>query len=194
MRIIGITGGVGSGKSAVAQLLKDHFNASLFFTDESAKALYVKGQKGYERLVGLFKDEILDDDKEIDRGKLAAIVFNDPDMLKKVNSLIHPLVWDEALRFIESNRKKGAELLVIESAILIEAGYKKLCDEVWYVKADETVRRERLKKDRGYSDERIDGVFANQADEAGFINNCDKIVDNSKGFDELLAEVEKALV
>ncbi len=193
MKIIGITGGVGSGKSAAAMILRDHFNAEVFFTDESARALYEKGKKGYDRIVGIFKDEVLDKDGNIDRAKLAGLLFNDQKMLDKVNSLIHPLVWDEAVGFIEDGRKSGAKLLVIESAILIEAGYRKLCDEVWYVKADEEVRRERLKRDRNYSDERIERVFANQAQDGQYLENCDKIIDNSKGFDELLEEVSRAL-
>ena len=99
---------------------------------------------------------------------------------KKLNSLVHPAVKEEVLRRVKDHRKKqDIDYFFLEAALLIEDGYKALCDELWYVFVTEENRRKRLKESRGYTDERIDEMFAAQQEEYVFLENCCVVIDNN---------------
>lgn len=179
MKVIGLTGGVGSGKSTVADIITKHFKVYVIYTDEIAREQMEVGGVSYHRVVREFGDGILKENGEIDRAKLASIVFADEKKLLRLNDLTHPEVLKEVLATIEQLKREGSyQAVLIETALLKEAGYVSFCDEVWYVYASEQVRRERLKKGRGYSDEKIDGLFAKQKKEAEFLEYCTKTIEN----------------
>lgn len=182
---IGITGGVGSGKSEVLRYLKERYGAVVLLADEAAALLERKGQPCYNLLVKAFSGEILGNDGEIDRKKFADIIFRDRDNLKKVNDIVHPAVRKYILDVIKSEEEKGTKLFILEAALLIEEGYDKILDELWYVYTGESIRYERLKRDRGYSDEKIKSIMSRQLDEAVFRDKCRRVIENNGDIEAL---------
>ena len=149
--IIGITGGVGAGKSTVLGYIRDNYNCLVIFSDDVANEIKKKGYPAYDELVKLLGKEILSDDGEIDKAKMAAAIFNDKDSLEKVNNILHPAVNTYIINIIGNERKNNVyDFVFVEAALLIENGYDKIVDELWYVYASEEARRERLKASRGY--------------------------------------------
>ena len=106
---------------------------------------------------------------------------------------MHPAVQQAILEFIDNEKSKGTTLFVLESAILLETGYNAICDEMWYIYADEQSRRERLKESRMYSDEKIDGIMANQLAEEQYGENCLVVIDNSGDFDDACCEIDRVI-
>jgi len=193
MRIIGLTGGVGCGKSTVAAILKEKYNAKILLTDELAKSSYEKGEKGYARIKEYFGESVLTKNGDIDKEELGKIIFNNEEKLNLLNSLIHPIVWEMVMDEILIAKKKDYNYLVIESAILVEAGYKRICDEIWFVRSKESVRIKRLSETRGYSEEKSKSIINNQAKEDVFIKNCDIIIDNDEDIIKLECAIDRII-
>ncbi|WP_246599162.1 dephospho-CoA kinase [Sellimonas caecigallum] len=193
MRIIGITGGVGAGKSTVLSYMEKHCGAVICQADKTAHELEEPGEECYSRIVAQFGNSILSADGTIDRKRLGSIVFGDRVSLEKLNAIVHPAVKDRIQMRIREEKGKGTELFVIEAALLIEDHYDEICDELWYIYADEDVRRRRLKETRGYSDERIDGILKSQKSEEEFRTHCHVTVDNSGDMEETCIQIKKAL-
>ncbi|MBO5278578.1 MAG: dephospho-CoA kinase [Lachnospiraceae bacterium] len=192
--VIGITGGIGSGKSQVLSLMKQEFGAELLVADDIAHQLTEPGHSCYEHILDEFGSEVLSEDGSINRKKLSEIVFSNPVCLKKLNKIVHPMVKEYIRGEISCVQLEDpAKIIVIEAALLIEDHYDEICDEIWYVYATEEVRRERLKKSRGYSDEKIDDIMKNQLSDEQFRKSCQKIIDNSGTPEETLQELKKAL-
>lgn len=195
MKVIGITGGVGCGKSTVLELIENNFNAFVIKADDVGKTVLDKGTAGYKNVMELFGEEILLDSGEIDRNRLADIVFHDKKKLMVLNSIVHPLVKktivEEMARIRCTDRY---DFFVVESALLLEDHYEVFCDEVWYIYADEKTRKRRLVESRGYSEEKIQGIMKNQLQEEEFRKRCDRIVDNSRTEGETLNQLKKMLV
>lgn len=192
MTVIGITGGVGCGKSAVLQFLKEEYKAVIVETDKLAHELEQKGNLCYNEIVSYFGREILDKDGIIDRKKLGTIVFNDSHKLEVLNSIVHPAVVDAIRQIIVDNKDKPGYLFV-ESALLFESHIDRLCDKTWYVYTTETVRRQRLKERRGYSDEKISDMMKSQCREDEFKNLCDCIIDNNDDLCKTYAQIREEL-
>ena len=194
MKIIGITGGVGSGKSAVLDLLQSHFNAAIIKADDVAKDTMKPGCEGYKQVTDIFGSEILCEDGTINRPLLSQIIFKSPNKRIVLNSIIHPLVKKFIIE--ETGRLKALGLYdytFIEAALLIEDHYQVICDEFWYIYVPEQLRRSRLKASRGYTDEKIDDIFKSQLSEEEFRQNCTQVIDNSKDLDFTLSQLEKLL-
>ena len=193
MRVIGVTGGVGSGKSAVLNYIEAHFDARIVKADEVGHMLMMPWGKCFDPVVQLFGDWVVREDGSLDRQAIAQIVFKDPEMLKKLNAVIHPEVKKYIVKEIERSRKEETEFFFIEAALLLEEKYDEICDELWYVYAGEAVRRERLKKSRGYSDEKIDGMLASQLPEEEFRKHCCFVLDNSGDFSDTAKQLEQRM-
>lgn len=193
MRIIGITGGIGSGKSRVLNIMEEIYGAVLCQTDVVAHQLQKKGETCYKEIVNVFGVNILTENKEIDRKKLGAIVFNDNDKLKKLNQIVHPAVKKQVKVEIEEARRKQKEFFLIESALLMEDHYEELCDELWYIYADERVRRDRLKTSRLMNEEKIDLIIKAQATEETFRKYCHITIDNSGTIENTKEQIEQAV-
>jgi dephospho-CoA kinase len=195
MRVIGITGGVGAGKSTVLALLEKNFNAYILMADDIAKQTYEPGQDGYGQIVEMFGEDILSDDKTIDRAKLADIVFENNNKRIVLNSIVHPLVKKKVIEEIAKKRaEEKYDYIFLEAALLIEDHYDVICDEIWYIDVPEEMRRERLRTSRGYSDEKIDGIFKSQLDREAFEKYCSHTIDNSKDINFTLRQLEKLLL
>lgn len=194
MRVIGITGGVGSGKSSVLKLLKERFNAYILIADDIAKETMCRGNAGYAQVVEMFSEDILDKDKNIDRTKLATIVFHNENKRIVLNSIIHPLVKKIVLNKINELKIAGTyDYVFVEAALLIEDHYDVICDELWYIYVPADMRRQRLKDSRGYSDEKIDSVFKSQLNEEAYKKACINVIDNSKDIEDTMSQIEKLL-
>lgn len=194
MRFIGITGGVGAGKSKVLKFIKSHYKCEIYLADEAAHLVKLPGTECHRKLVELLGEDILADDGQIDKLAMADRIFRDPELLQDVNNIIHPAVREYLLqKYEEAKHKEEVELFFVEAALLIECGYGQLVDEMWYIYADESVRHGRLMDTRGYSGEKIRQIMDRQLSEEDFRKNSDFIIDNSGSFEETCRQIEKKL-
>jgi len=190
--VIGVTGGVGCGKSTVLEHLKEKYNASIYKADEIGHKVMEPQTAAYKAITDYFGDDILLKDKSIDRKRLGAIVFNDEVKLSFMNSIIHPAVEEYIINGImDEYNSKRQSLFVIEAALLIEAGYKRVCTELWYVYADEAVRIERLMQSRGYTLDKCKSIINNQLSDDIFRKECDFVLDNGNDFNNTKFSIEK---
>lgn len=192
MKIIGITGGVGSGKSEVLNILENDYNAHILMADLIAHQLMEVGQPSYEEICKTFGDKILNEDQTINREALGRIVFSDADKLSQLNAITHGQVDAEITKRLDEMEGTDA-LVVIEAALLVGAGYEKRFDSLWYIYAREDVRRERLKASRGYSDEKIDQMLKSQSSEEEFRRVSTEIIDNSGDIKYTKEQIAKLL-
>lgn len=194
MKVIGITGGIGSGKSLVADIMKEKYNAYIVNTDRIAKEQMEPGGISYTGVIEYFGTKILKEDGSIDRSKLSQLVFQDKDKLQMINRLTHPNVLLAVEEEKEAVRSAGVHpYFIIETALMIESGYASVCDEVWYVQASEEARRNRLKADRGYTDEKIDSIFHSQSKDEDFLRHFRIVITNNGNIADLEAQIDKIL-
>nr|MBQ6241315.1 dephospho-CoA kinase [Lachnospiraceae bacterium] len=173
--VIGLTGGVGAGKSTVTKLLKKEYGALILEADGICKKLMEPGGSAYDRIVGLLGPEVLLLSGEIDKKRMAQMIFEDPDKRIAVNRILHPATFEAVKKRIRNTRKT---LIVYESAIPYEARFSELCDKVMYVYASPAMRRERLKASRGYPDEKISAIMRTQLSDEDFYRMADGAVNN----------------
>lgn len=192
--IIGITGGVGAGKSTLLSYIKDNYNCLVILSDDVANDIKKKGYPAYEALVEALGREILSDDGEIDKALMAKAIFNDKNKLKTVNNILHPAVNQYIINIVDDERKRGVyDFVFVEAALLIENGYDKIVDEMWYVYADEDTRRKRLKASRGYSDQKVTDIFKSQLSDETFREYCEFVIDNSGEDSKAFSEIDNRL-
>ena len=196
MKFIGITGGVGAGKSARLDYLKNKPDTKVMLADEIAHELMVPGTQCYDRLRAEFgTEDIYQKDGYFDRIKLAQVIFSDDEKRKKLNGIVHPAVRKYVIGQAAYERKEGKiKLLVLEAALLIEEHYDEICDELWYIYTSEENRRIRLKKQRNYSDEKIDEIFKSQLTDEKFRKACRVVIDNNGTIEAAAAQIEAALM
>ena len=193
--IIGVTGGVGCGKSVVMDLLNKEFGVEIILADNVGHEVMAPDGEAYEEIVKHFGREILSQDGAIDRKILGAKVFNDRAGLDKLNSIIHPAVKRRILGKIENVRKKSDKepFIAIEAALLLEDNYDEICDTIWYIYATKKERIRRLKESRGYSDEKIASIMKNQLTEKEFRRRSDEVIDNSGNIARTRKNLQKIL-
>lgn len=194
MKIIGITGGVGAGKSEIINYIKSQYSCRVIFADEVAKKLQLPGEICFEPVLHILGNDVLREDGCIDKAKMAHRIFEAPDLLKQVNAVIHPAVKTYIKCAIAEEKEKGNyDFFIIEAALLIEEGYKQIVDELWYIYASEAVRTARLVSSRGYSETKIKQIFARQLPEETFREQCDFVIDNSTSLGEAKKQIDKRL-
>ena len=194
MKTIGITGGVGAGKSLVLDYIKKHYRAKVYLADEIANTLKLPGNLCYQDIVSLLGEDVLCEDKTIDKNKMAEKIFSQKDLLEKVNAIIHPAVKQFVLSEIEQERKKGEiDFFVLEAALLIEDHYDQILDELWYVYANPDVRANRLKESRNYSEEKIAGIMSSQLSEEAFRKHCKVMINNDSDLEYLYFQIDSHL-
>lgn len=200
MKIIGVTGGVGSGKTELLHYIEKNYRCRILLADEAAHEVMQKGGRIYEPLVALLGSAVLDSSGEINRKEMAARIFSQEELLGRVNALIHPAVREYILEAVAEEREKAAacaadavDYFFLEAALLIECGYRSVVDEMWYIYCDLAVRRERLKKSRGYSDGKIDSILSSQLSEAEFRSGSDVVIDNSGNLEDAYRQIREAL-
>lgn len=193
MKIIGITGGVGAGKSEVLSYLENKYHARVILADQVANKIKEPGQPCYEPIIALLGTSILQEDGWIDRKRMGQLIFSNEELLKKTNEIIHPGVKNFIIKEIEKAKREDAAIFVIEAALLLEDNYGAICDELWYIYTREEIRRARLKKSRGYSDAYIDQIMAKQLSDEEFRQGCDVVIDNSDAFADTAGQIDAAI-
>ena len=194
MRFIGITGGVGAGKSSILAYIRENYPCEIYLADEVAHEVKKPGTKCFKEIVQILGEDVLDENGDIDKRRMADKIFADEYLLKKINDSVHPAVKIYLLNRLEEARKAGkVKLFFVEAALLIECGYRELVDEMWYVYAKEPVRRKRLRESRGYSEEKIDQIIDAQLSEEEFRENSDFVIDNSGSLQDAYRQIDERL-
>ena len=194
MKTIGITGGVGAGKSLVLNYLQNHYNARVYLADDIANDLKLPGQSCYDKIIELLGRNIIDSEGLIDKNKMAEMIFSHKELLDEVNRIIHPAVKEYVLSQIELERKKGEiDYFILEAALLIEEGYDRILDELWYIHADTSVRSWRLKETRNYTRDKIDHIMASQLSETEFRKHCKVVINNNSDEEALYSQIDHIL-
>lgn len=179
MKVLGITGGVGCGKSTVLDILHREYRGWICQLDQTAKQLQKRNGACFEEIVACFGQDMIGEDGELDRKRLGDLVFADPEQLRRLNAIVHPAVKRQVCEEILQKEREGVLLFVMEAALLPSVGYEDICEEMWYVYAREDVRRRRLRISRGYTDERISQMMEAQPGEAEFRAACTAVIDNN---------------
>ena len=174
MKIIGLTGGIGSGKSTVARVFES-LGFPVFDADKEALALYESDPSLLNDVTEVFGATILQADGRLNRTALASIVFKDESMLRKLNSLVHPRV---ARRFEAWKKQQHAEVVIREAAILFESGSDKGCDAIVVVTAPEALRIQRVMKRNGISEAEVRARMARQWPEEKLVEMADAVIVN----------------
>ena len=192
---IGITGGVGAGKSAILKYLEENYNSRVMLADNIAHDLMEPGTACYGELQKLFaEDGIFQGNGRIDRPKMAQVLFADREKRAACDRIVHPAVWSWIREQDRRERARGAlDLLVSEAALLQEEKEDAICEELWYIYTSEANRRLRLKANRGYSDEKIDRIFRSQADESEYRARCDAQIDNNESPEAAFRQIDRLL-
>jgi dephospho-CoA kinase len=189
MKIIGLTGGIGSGKSTVAGYLAE-LGAAVIDLDKVGHEVLKSGGGVFKRVVNAFGKEIIGADGEIDRARLADIVFRDPEALARLNRITHPAIDKIIEERIGEYRRRGAKVVVLEAAAMLEAGKAGQADEIWVTAAPEATVLKRLGARSGYSRENSQSRLGAQFSNAERIKRADVVINTDCTLDELKRRVE----
>ena len=195
MQVIGITGGVGAGKSAILDYLEKNYKVKNLIADEIAHDLMKPGTECYEKLLRVLPAEVYQEDNEsIDRKALAKELFSSTELREKVNSIVHPAV-KQFIRdeIAEQQKMEALDYLVIEAALLIEDHYDEICDELWYIYTSEEQRKKRLIENRGYSEEMVEQIFQSQLSEEVYRQKCQIVIDNNGTREETFYQIAQVM-
>ena len=188
MKVIGLTGGIGSGKSTVALFLAE-LGAVIVDLDRVGHEVLNKGSGAYKRAVGEFGEDILKASGEIDRNKLGRIVFNSHEALTRLNRIVHPAIDNIVNSEIEKYRRQGVKVVVLEAAAMLEAGKTGQVDELWVTVAPEATALRRVLERGGLSEEEIKARIKAQLPNKERIKQADVVINTDCTLDELKARV-----
>ncbi len=190
MKVIGLTGGIGSGKSTVSQCLAE-LGAVIIDADKVGHEAFKPNTKAWREVVTTFGRQILTPSGEVDRKKLGEIVFNDPESLSKLNQIMHPRMYDMVKDRIEEYRRQGVDVVVLEAAVLIEANWTPLVDEVWVTVAPEATVPERIKKQRRLDEKQTLARIRSQLPQEERVKHADVAINNAGELDEVKTKVKE---
>ena len=188
MKIIGLTGGIGSGKTSVAAKLRA-MGARVFDADEAAKNAVLPGTEGFLKVVETFGTKIVDADGKLNRTALAEIVFNDKAALKRLEEIIHSYVWQETDKFLSECQQSGERAAVLDIPLLIECGWHQKVDEVWLVVLPVEEQIMRTMKRSGMTAEAVQARIAAQMPLEEKKKYATLIIDNSGSWEETEKQV-----
>lgn len=187
--IIGLTGGIGSGKSRILEIMQQDYKARVIETDRVAKELEEPGQPGYLALTDAFGLEITGRDGLIRKDVVREMVFNDEKTREKINRLIHPLVWE----YVKRQAQEGDfPILVAESALLLE-NPDDFFHEIWYVYTAREARIQRLMEGRGYSRQACLTMMAGQPSEEAYRSHADFVIDNNGPIEAVRGQIDRRI-
>ena len=189
-KVIGLTGGIGSGKSTVSQCLAE-LGAVILDADKVGHEAFKPNTEAWREVVATFGKDILTSTGEIDRKKLGEIVFNQPESLSRLNQIMHPRMHDMMKAQIEEYRQQGVDVVVLEAAVLIEADWTSLVDEVWVTVAPEAMVLGRLKKQRGLDEAQTLARIRSQLSSEERGKHADVVINNDGELDEMKAKVKE---
>ncbi len=190
MKIIGLTGGICSGKSTVSHMLAK-LGATVLDADEIGHEALKPDTEVWHKVVAAFGRQILTAKGDIDRNKLGKIVFDSAESLSQLNRIMHPRMYEMIKVQLEQYRKQGTRAVVLEAPLLIEANWTSLVDEVWITVAPEPIVLKRLQDRNGLSTpESLVRIHSQMSNEER-LKHADLIIDTDCDFDELRTRVEK---
>lgn len=192
MKIIGLTGGIASGKSTVSDYIKSK-GIPVVDTDLEARHALDVGTDAYYDVIKEFSEDILNEDKTVDRKKLGAIVFKDRQLVEKLNSIVHPHVIQKTNEMLDEYRKNGEQLAVIDVPLLIESGMNKIADEVWVVYVPEEMQIKRAMRRDNLPREQIVNKIKNQMPFEEKAKFADRIIRNDTTIENLYAQIDEYL-
>lgn len=185
MLVIGLVGGIGSGKSVASAMLAE-LGAEVINADLVGHEVYEPGKPGFDAIVAEFGADVVGADGRVDRKKLGPIVFADGARLERLNAIVHPLIRAEIERRIARAREKGeVRAVVVEAAILLEAGWRPLVDQVWVVSSRREDVVERLAAQRGMAASETDARMSKQMTDAERRSVADVVIENVGSLDDL---------
>jgi dephospho-CoA kinase len=193
MRVIGLTGGIAAGKSTVSEALRES-GAVVIDADKVGHEAYRPGTETHAALVEAFGEQIRADDGEIDRRKLGAIVFADPEQRRRLQDIVWPRMKEMMRGQLAGLSAQGTEVAVIEAAVLLEAGWQDLVDEIWVVQVPEEVAMQRLMARNGFSAEDARSRIRAQLSNEERARHADVIIDNSGAIEDARRQVSEFLV
>lgn len=189
MRVIGLTGGIGSGKSTVARFLAE-LGAVVIDADKTGHELLRSDTPVRREVIAAFGEQILDANGEIDRHQLGDIVFDNPEARLRLNRIMHPRMRQQVTEQIKHYAEKGAGVVVLEAPLLVEAGWASAVDEVWVTTASEATILRRLQERSGLSASESTARLRSQLPVAARLKHADVIIDTDCSLDELKAKVK----
>lgn len=195
MKFIGITGGVGAGKTEILSYLENMPQTRVMLADQIAHDLMKPGTECYRKIRDAFEtDQIFRKDGTADRMRMAAVIFTDAEKRGRMNAIVHPAVRAYVEEILEEEHRRGElKLLVLEAALLIEEHYDEICDELWYIYTREEIRAQRLAESRGYPPEKIRQIFDSQLAEETYKRHCTVIIDNNGTVEETYRQIDSAV-
>ena len=188
MKVIGLTGGIGSGKSTVSQFLAE-LGAVIVDTDKVGHEAFKPDTELWRQVVAAFGRQILTPDGDIDREKLGEVVFGNSESLARLNQIMHPGMYEIVKAQLEEYRRQGVAVVVLEAPLLIEAGWTSLVDEVWVTVASEATVLSRLQEQKGLSRQEALARIHSQLSSEERVRRADVVINTDCNLDELKARV-----
>jgi len=189
---IGLTGGIGSGKSTASQILGE-LGAEVIDADKVGHKIYLPDTPAWREIVATFGADVLASDRTIDRTRLGPMVFSDPEALRQLNAITHGKIFSYIQGQIDYMRQKQAtRVVVVEAAILLEAGWRSLVDQLWVVVTEVEVAITRLKAYKNFTEDQVRARIAAQLSNEARIAQADKVLWNNTDLAALRQAVEAA--
>lgn len=186
--VIGLTGNFGTGKTTVAQMLA-RLGAVVINADELGHQFLKPGTEAYHEIVATFGTSFLKEDGEIDRHRLAQLVFSSPEKTATLNRIMHPRMYRVVEEQIAGYRQQGVKAVVLEAALLIEAGWTPLVDRIWVTVSPRETIVQRLKKARGLYEEQVLARLSQQMPSEEKVKHADVVINTDLPLEELEARV-----
>lgn len=194
MKVIGITGGVGAGKSTVLSILNKLTKCVTIMADDVAKELMVTNENVINAAYDIFGPEAYDDNGVLNKALLASKIYESDEIRMRWNGVIHPATNEEIFRRIDEARASGQyDYVFIEAALLIENHYDEICDELWYVRASADTRIARLMASRGYTREKCLDIIASQMSDEEFLAHCAYVINTEKSIEIISSALQNKL-
>jgi dephospho-CoA kinase len=192
-QVIGITGGIASGKSSVSQFIQTELKCTVIDADLAARTVVEPEEDAYYQVIQAFGEEILQADGSINRAKLGEIIFNDKDKRMILNSIVHPAVRQEMLKQKEAAFQRGETAVFMDIPLLFESKLTSMVDQTLLVYVDDIIQKERLMKRNGYTDAEAIARIQSQMPLAEKKILADAVIDNNGDFSETERQVKEVL-
>jgi dephospho-CoA kinase len=189
MMVIGLTGGIASGKSTVSRMLSN-LGAVVIDADKVGHEAFLRGTDAWHKVVAAFGNGILDQNNEIDRSKLSDIVFSGEEELEKLNEIMHPTMHRIVEQRIEDLKSQGIDVVVLEAALLIEANWTDLVDQVWVTTSTQDAVIGRLRSQKGFTGEQARARISSQMSPDEKLKYADVVIENDSDLEALREKVE----
>jgi dephospho-CoA kinase len=190
MKVIGLAGGIGAGKSEVSRILGE-MGAEVLNADRYGHEVYLPGTDGHREVVEAFGEDVLQPNGEVDRRALGGKVFGNPEAMAQLNAIAWPRIRQKIEDGIEEQRQLGTGVVVLDAAVLIEAGWTDAADEVWVVTAPEGDVVSRLQARNNLTEEQVRARMASQMSSEERVKHADVVVANDGDLQGLQSNIEK---